>query len=524
MSQDTQNVIQLSDFPEAAKPCLEKHKLLTGMDFAHSSDGWSLILNKKEASRKGSKLVCPAKPIALNGNMESVVHDICSILCRKHEKQYDLVLSDIPQHIMENQNILGACNLDPCIAKRHIGLVLDLHNTATRLLTARSGTVKQLFKERILPLMMSELQMTFVVPVRLDIDYLQAICRLAQIHFAKSKEKEFEEAVTFYNDDSAQEVFEMRHGMYFQNFLTSLTRFGNLNITYPFRRHNCAWYFFKEGDCIESPLTKTGISNVLLAADNPRSSIPIEGVRTHEILVEASKHHSFAKQCIYGSVYGLNNLLEYLCNLTNFVTAERELDSKRFLQTISTIRLMQADFQGISITQDPNTQLVLALAYLDKMANLTNGIAEGGNNDERMIFKNWVKKNRPQIIKKIFERRFTKQYQKFGNALTQSMRQCYMDTRKTLAKRKSGGNKYNEIESRFQDLRSINHGAFLQRGKEKKEQYADKFERLYFESGEELPREVSMLPYYLLWGFILSPKEFVEKMSEKIRKDQSEKL
>ncbi len=513
MSYNASRIIRLPGVPKEAEPWLKNLEKSLGKIFHFSKGEWSLNFDESDENCKISKMVCPSEPIALNGNLDFVVNEICSILCSKLETRYDRILSGYPHHITRSQLLSAVYGRDPEIFEYRFGAVMELHHTGMKLFTEKSDKVKKLFKESILPLMMEKYGMTYVTPVRLNIDYLRAINHLAQIHFTMSK-MVFAKAEEFIRHDKAQKGFEMRHGIFFHNLLIMLTRFGEMNITYPLRRGTYTWHFFKDEDCREPFESRVGTSNVLLASDNPRLDVSFSSsTKTYDILVEASKHSHFAKQCVYGSIYGVNKLMDYFCNLKNFVNADDALDSKKFLQAISTMRLMQADFQGITISQEPNTQLVLALEFLDKLANLTNGIAGGKSNDEGTIFKNWVKRNRPQIVKGILEKRFTKMHQTFGSALTRSMSQCYKDIRSSLSKRSYGGKNYGEIESRFRDLRNINHGAFLREEKGAKNKYTDKFERLYFEGGEELPREISMLPYYLLWGFIFSPKEFVEKMS-----------
>lgn len=502
MPKDTSQIVRFSGIPEDIKPYMKSREEHIGKNFTFSNGEWSLNFCDNEKDRERTELVYQQKPIALKGNLDNVANSLCEFLDVRFEHGYESERHFMASLTSRREDLLSSYHIEPDMAKRRFGTVIDMHDAEINLCATATAGVKQVFKETVIPLMTEIFGLKFAVSVRLNVYYLWAINQLAKVHFAMTEMGE-ESGGKFLEQNYDHGGVDMASGSFFIHMLTSMMKIHDIQIAHPLMRGACAWYFFKEGDS-RRPLESMGESYMMIAdLDLPRLHRQLVQTRLYGTLYAANMRHDFAKQCIFSSIFCINKLLNYFCDLRNFTTEEQIFDSGKFLKTMSSVRQMQADFGGIASSGNSNTQLILTLTFLDKLTNLVIGISEKKSVAEEIVFGNWVREDRPKIVQALLEKRLTRLHQGFGGALIRSMHQCYDDLRRNLNTGRGQRSDSSTIESRFRELRNINHGTFLRR---------NTFENLYFEHGTLFPPETLMLPYYLFFGFMVSPKEFAEMM------------
>lgn len=501
MSTGELQYIHLGYLPRSAEHWIKVVKRHFGENLRCKDGVWSLNLTGAEKQLRYSNMVCPIESIPLRGNIDKVVERMSSTLNQRYEDKIEQTMNDFPEDQTAFDVLLTKYNIGLALAKRRYGIIPNLHNGIAHLCFTRHSRVNMILKEQVLPIMTELFHMTHVVPTEFEVDFLYAANIFAKLHYI-STVLCLCETRNIFDKEGALDPFEMYSGRCFMNLLESLTRFGEISSAYPFNRGVHTWHFYKEGGSLEPYESAVGVSNIFLIPDETRKNeVQVNHTESHNMFESALRREGMVKQNITAGVFGINSLLEYFCNLRNFMTPSGDLDSSRYLQSVYTLRLMLADFQSITISPESNAKVILALAFLDKMANLVNGMCGKKNIADGTIFKNWVRRDRVEFLQKLLEKKLTKRYPKFGWTLKKTMQQCFKDLRKGLLRANCSSAENDSAVSRLYDLRRVNHGAFLR---------GDTFKTLFKEGGDEFPPEIIMLPYFLMWGFMLSPREFAE--------------
>lgn len=504
MKQDNNKTVCFPNLHKEAEPWIAEHKEFFGDCFSLSGRGWTLDLSRIKENVCKSQIVCSQKSIPLNESTDNIVSRMQADTCQRFERQNDMAARKYLGKVDRFAVLSRVYNIDKKTAEKRFGLVPHLHNANILLQFARSKEVPQVLKREILPIMHESFGMTHVLPLRMSIEYLHKINVLAKLNYI-SKEKGYPIAEQMIKNDTAHRGLEMRAGRYFMNLLEAFTRFGEITFAYPFSRNVHSWHFFKDSGLREPHESTRGVSSIMFVPDQTRKSEgEVEESKTHKIFESSIQQYNMSELCLLGSVYGVNNLMEYLCDIRNFIMNGDEFDSVKFLKTVSTIRLIIADFQGIMYSPEPNTQMILSLSLLDKIANLVVGNSEE-NIEERQIFMKLLREDRENAISEVYEQKLSIKYHTLGVTLSRAMQRCFNDARLSLCLTENGMLCRKNMEANFRSLRNVNHGSFRE-GKA--------FERMFLKGGKELPVEITMLPYFLMWAFALSPKNFLRRMSE----------
>jgi len=380
---------------------------------------------------------------------------------------------------------------------KSFGILSDIERVTTLAMILPEPELEAFLTSELLPVMIEKLSARYVTTIVANAEYQQAWISLSKICFLTEKVG-IDEAARLVQKNNAFAT-ALPGGADVLSYLDTLTRFMPIAITLPIRRRLFAsWHFQCEG--------AWGFPGALSNSFMHQFTILLSPLSTnshHVGLAGLDITQTIGWQLLRAGSGAINCLMSFANDPRNFTKENGDVDFLKKIQTYAAINFIFADLSALNFSTTAHHRVSFSMSIFDKLANL-RAMLSAGTLPESKIMPLLLSFSQRERLRNVFEKKFREFYPLLTDALISALDQSFDNLNEHLYQR--GKQSEQETEARVLERlwfqRNLRHGPFLRN--------PEHFERIFLESDGSVPSALASVAYFLVLGFALDPRGFIE--------------
>jgi len=373
-----------------------------------------------------------------------------------------------------------------------LGILTDIYKIKYEFFLSRleKDEFKQRLVENILPYMEDELEAKYCCPVKIDPITQQSVYSLNKVMLLADEFDISEAEKLIFDRQSLDSILPTPLNVL--SYLEPLLAFNPFAIALPLSRVGSNLYFFRNDIWSFPTALNRGIFDLMFTKIEP-----ITDVEGGDLIGLKDINHFGRKKYFALAVKAINKMMRYFNNPKNFLDENNRYDPKKTLIAHSTLNLLFADLILMNMTNSRYATSRLVFSFLDKAANLMEGLGGGSEIDNFRLLCSYEFK---EVLKRIIRHFMESEYEKLSRLMLSSIDRAYDEIFECFRNMFSGAND-EELKDYIRTLRNTNHGSFLYRGR---------FENSFFKASPYVPYEFKHIPFFVAWALAANVDEFVQ--------------
>jgi hypothetical protein len=361
------------------------------------------------------------------------------------------------------------------------GLSSELEEVRNRFYFSKNEDIEKALIQHVFPLMRERLGARFVLPVRIDVTYQQALLSLPKITLLLK---------LFGTDDATKRIFELDAlksilptPVEIQGYLDAMLFISPFAFALPVSRPGSTLYFLGESAWQFPRIATENLFEQFASDIEPATTPTISGLFSSPGVGE----HGI-RSMLMCSIDAINGLMRFLNDPRNFLGSNAEFDQQKNIQAQCAVRLMFADLLAMNFSTSFHVRHRLAFLFLDKLANLI-ALFSASTPNEPDLFKTLLSLATGTEVSGVIARGMRKRHARLSEAFRKSVLRTYRTIHGHVTlKTNDPGIKEADRLAHLRTLRNLGHGTNL---------HAQKFEQTFFGGAPTIPSELTYVPLFM---------------------------